>query len=668
MICLYEFVQDYLVNHSNIYYTYDSRKEVRDISKQFLLNYVGDMYNHVMLAYPNADDDKVKKYILNAVQERIKDPEIEYTNNYTNESRLTRFSEVLTDYFENGKILSGNGVLYEPPSIKTSNSNKMIDALIEERSRYKATMLERLAEGDMDGFQRFNRQQAVTKILNNSFYGVTGMKGSQFYNPYVAESTTYTGVQIITTCIMQFEMLLSNNIKFHSLDELMSFILRVRKEEYDNDILPILDNVKDKDSVYEYLLGLCDWDVSDSDRDILDRVLNNCSEELLNRIYYKNNLYKYIENPQIWNMVKLLLEKPVINLKEDISDDLQLVVDTLWNFYKDHICYLYQVPNRYLRASTMTRKSVIIVDTDSNFLTLDKYVNVLKDNMGKVSLSDDEKFTYANSILVFIAKYIEAFLWKMTGSANMPEETRILIKMDNEYFYTRLVNTKNKKSYVGLLALQEGVRIEPKKVDMKGLTIKKSNTPQLTEKFFTDLIYDDILTPERINIKEILAKYSEFETTIKNSLLSGSTEYLTPARVNDVSSYKNPYSIMGVRGVLTFNYMFPNEALSFPAEISILKLTGATLQDLEPLFHTEYFDIIKERIFEHKDEGFSKFGFTTIALPRSMDKIPEFLIPLIDIPTIVDDNVKSGLILLESLGLSILEVGNYKSYSNIINF
>ena len=48
----------------------------------------------------------------------------------------------------------------------------------------------------------------------NSYYGILGEKNSVFYNPFVQNSITMTGQDLITTAILGMESFLRNNVLF----------------------------------------------------------------------------------------------------------------------------------------------------------------------------------------------------------------------------------------------------------------------------------------------------------------------------------------------------------------------------------------------------------------------------------------------------------------------
>ena len=101
----------------------------------------------------------------------------------------------------------------------------------------------------------------------------------------------------------------------------------------------------------------------------------------------------------------------------------------------------------------------------------------------------------------------------------------------------------------------------------------------------------------------------------------------------------------------------------------LIMLKGTTINDIKYLYddYPDIYKAIKKEIFDNPN--LSKYGFTIIAFPKSETKIPEWLIPLIDIDTIVADNMRNALIFLRSIGLKEINVTKDETfYSNIIDF
>lgn len=206
------------------------------------------------------------------------------------------------------------------------------------------------------------------------------------------------------------------------------------------------------------------------------------------------------------------------------------------------------------------------------------------------------------------------------------------------------------------------------------LSIKKSTIPKKLRKEFTKILEEDILKAETLNLKNILDKYDSLEIEIENSLKSKSTEYLLPKNIEVISSYKTPDQIEAVRGVLVWNALEPDNQIIPPEKLDLLKLNCVNendprLLELKKLYPDKYATIMKV-VFNNnttkQNIDISRFGFTCIALPKGLEKIPDYLVPFIDYKSMVNNNMTNGYIILESIGVFTDNVKTVKYKSNII--
>ena len=76
-------------------------------------------------------------------------------------------------------------------------------------------------------------------------------------------------------------------------------------------------------------------------------------------------------------------------------------------------------------------------------------------------------------------------------------------------------------------------------------------------------------------------------------------------------------------------------------------------------------------IFRNPDENIRKKGIGILAIPRNVDRIPEWVIPYINYNDVVNGNITKFHPILKSLGIEIISTESKagKSYfSNIIDF
>jgi len=93
------------------------------------------------------------------------------------------------------------------------------------------------------------------------------------------------------------------------------------------------------------------------------------------------------------------------------------------------------------------------------------------------------------------------------------------------------------------------------------------------------------------------------------------------------------------------------------------------MKDLERDYPEKYKAIMKTVYNEGNPSAkidYSRFGFDCICFPKSIETIPDYLLPFIDYEEMGRNNMTNGYILLESLGIYIESVRTTPYRSNII--
>lgn len=263
--------------------------------------------------------------------------------------------------------------------------------------------------------------------------------------------------------------------------------------------------------------------------------------------------------------------------------------------------------------------------------------------------------------------------------------------------------TENKKNYAGLITAELGKALSKPVLDMKGLSIKKTTVCKPLRKQFTNILQHDILEPTKIDLKNILNKYDTIGDDIENSLKNGEITYTLPKNVELFEGYKAPDTIEPVRAVLIWNALEPEQSIVPPEKINLIKLQANLLDNFAETFsqlsqidaysislnsgmasnpnlsnaanlliknYPEKAKILAQVIFniESKNQiDISRFGLASIALPKSVSKIPDYIRPFIDYEDMINQNITNGYILLKSLGIYVSDVGTTSYKSNIIS-
>lgn len=191
---------------------------------------------------------------------------------------------------------------------------------------------------------------------------------------------------------------------------------------------------------------------------------------------------------------------------------------------------------------------------------------------------------------------------------------------------------------------------------------------------FTEILQNDILTADKINLKSIIQKYDDIGDEIIRSLKAGETFYLLPKNLELIEGYKEPSTIEPVRGAIIWNALEPENQISPPEKVNLIKLNcydknDLRLKNLEATHPDKYAAIMKTVFNEgvaNPAVDISRFGFAQIAIPKSIEKIPDYLLEFIDYESMLNNNMSNGYILLESLGIYCDDVQTTRYKSNII--
>lgn len=620
-----------------------------------LTNYKESMIKKIKMFRPNLSDEKIEKIVKMEMKKRIKDFNVSFEgDNYS----AIRFIDLLED---KKPIITPFGAIYLKHDEQKNELAAMVDMLLKERKVAKKKMFSHQNDEDKTLFNNFKMVQLTLKLLANSFYGASIEKNSIFYHPYFGPSITYSGRRIIQTAVNAFEKFVGVNIIFRTNNDIINYIFNIIEEEVTQDIIV---NDKTSDEVYNYLLTKLDRPINvKKDIKIL---LDGLTQLQLNKIYYKNNLNEIISNS---DTVKDLISNIVA--KDDFLDPnsppehYQEITNQVWDIFKEWVYYdnidFYNSEN----AEEKTRNAVLTIDTDSNFIYLQRFVDNCFKEFG-IEDTPKNRMTTTNVGGWLMSKVIAANYWKMCEHFNIPDDKKPIINMKNEFYYSRIMLTRNKKNYGGLVAMQEGNILNEKDLDIKGLAIKKVTVVKEIRDYFKDLLEEDILKPDKISLSKVISKYQKLENRIRESVVKGETIFVKPDKVNLVSTYKTPYQIQAVRGTLLWNHLYPNEEISVPNKINIVKTTLDTIEDIQ---NSNIPDDIKNAIFKLFEEvpELEKYGASVLGIPKTLEQLPDWVVPYIDVDVTVNDNMAPGKILLESLGFKDLTVNRQQIATNILD-
>ena len=266
------------------------------LNLQVVKDYKRIMIDGLRNSFPLLDTAELEEAINWSIVNTYYNAPAKISNNYTKQEINGTVIDVLNYIERLEPIVTSSGVLFKKHKEAPNPLCKMIMGFINQRSVYKKEMF-KYPKGSAE-FEKFNLLQLLEKLNGNATYGVLGAPSSAFYNIYVAEAVTRQGRSYISCSIMLFESFLANNVKFNSLNEIITFIDNVvneRNERKFDDRIILDRNITHAECFYK-LMDTVDfllWIPTEKEMGLLWERILGLSQEDINRIYYKNITNKF---------------------------------------------------------------------------------------------------------------------------------------------------------------------------------------------------------------------------------------------------------------------------------------------------------------------------------------------------------------------------------------
>jgi len=580
--------------------------------------------------------------------------------------------EILDMVYSGDYTMSAYGVLVDSFERNPSPLSKFLIFLQDMRKAEKKLKFEHINDVDKFIMLIHDKMQLLFKLVGNSEYGGAGERNYILGSPNTGPGTTYNGFAIITSTIYFVESMMENNFWFFGTDDAIRYIEEVKThmEKYPDSILSYLDEpITDWKIVFDELEGHIDEETPFA-KNVLSDILQKLDVETLNRLYYTNNLYKFLGQK---SQKELLAQVYSENFRDPNTppDEIKDQMKEINNRIRMYVAHPYIHWNRAEIVKNLKRKSILVTDTDSVFCLLYNFILFYENLFHNAKEQPDEvRISIAMVANNILGQQLQAILDAVTGGLSVDKSLMPRINMKSEFLMKRLALTRNKKNYSSITLVQEGKVLTPPEFDIKGLPIKKSSTNRIARKYFSNLLKEQILEPRVVQPRSILNSYMAFEREVYTSLKERrDTVYLTPGKFTSLGAYKDPNKNSTVRAVTMWNTLCPQNKIQDYSRVNIVPIKETKNADgfeyLKEIDEGLYVNAVS--IFKDHADMFRSSGVKAIALPKKTKSIPEFLLPLIDTDKIVEANLKSAYTIMESIGFVLLPSGNTKHFSSFID-
>lgn len=366
-----------------------------------MIKYRQTMKDCIKLYIPQAPEWELDQAISFSMAKRYEQSETQVVNTYTGKTSRKTLLQIADYINQREPIVTAFGTMFSKHANVRNPLAEVVQEFLDRRSEDKIMML-KFPKGSEE-FEYYNLLQQLDKIDCNGIYGILGMYTSMVFNINVATSITSQGRSLISSAIMQFEMFLANNVKFGSLSEVLEFINHIVKEQpsrkYKDE--KILDRSISAAECFAKVIISCGyrWIPSEEEMEIIWRSINNLSQENINRVYYKNNLYEFMSNRVMIRAIRYILNKLDEPFMNPLSPPERIIpeLDEFVSMLMEYVYYGYQIIDRIDRAEHMIRSVVMISDTDSAIVSLDAWYRFVLNYVKDMNL----KFTKSTSNPIF---------------------------------------------------------------------------------------------------------------------------------------------------------------------------------------------------------------------------------------------------------------------------
>lgn len=688
---------------------------VRDLN--ILGHYIKDTstYLHLMSGKPMEDcATYVKKELRPGGKFEFKDPRIRYLDRGDNGDRSLvegTLLKYINESIRDKELIVPTFTTYLNPKEKKSLLVDFIDANVKARGVAKKEMFAAKIRGDsfMEAFKK--QEQTGKKLNNNAISGAHVSDSTPLYNKTAHSTLTSNCRSTSGFGNANNEKFLSGNRHYWSPDIVKNNIISIiNNTDYELLEKAMLHYGIRHPSVEETIATIkFSTDLYWATKHEFDRIvilvtkltpiqrsafvytgdfyhLMKFNEEVVRTLLDKLSLKVYgeVENPDAilddaMDDVKHLASqicsgevrgKTVRDIKgtkdyQTYCSTVKNIMDTLkeYTLLIKALWVTKNVPASLAYFPDSIRRSAITSDTDSTIFTVQDWVIWHK---GKLEFSEGAT-ALAASVIYLASQTITHVLARMSANFGIETERIHQIAMKNEFKFDVFVPTQVAKHYYALISCQEGNVFETFEEEIKGVHLKASNAPKkimAEAKKFMTFIMETTLESKKLSANYLMTWVANVERDIIESIKKGDHEYFRKGQIKSADSYKEGVDAAPYNQYLFWNEVFGPKYGTMPSPpYMTIKVSG----DLSSSIKTnQWLDSLKDKeLVERVKVWMNKTGKnqlgTTFMLPEQIvvsSGIPEELLSIIDMRKIIIDSTKVFYIVLESLGIFMLNDKN----------
>ncbi len=630
-----------------------------------------NIYNHLDVKKTPDEANKILNRIIERKMKetKLKAENIEIINNIRHQIKHVSVYDIFEYIDREHLIITDNGAIYVNQDRLTSMHYNFQSTTMEERNVQKKLMFQAKQKGDIVGEQFYFVGQLGTKVAGNGAYGACCMPGGPHYAVDMIGSITGQGRSATSCAITTTEHLLGDNFGFKSPSQLFNYIkihLKNKVRTYDLGFDVSIDMVYHR--LMDKTLFTNDEEMYNTSK-VLMVILNGLDAHSLDILYYRNNMIRFMDDcKEIKRLFRVLTSSDVKFIESaKVPDEIQPQMDAIRDLIYTYVFTPYVSYAKQYETLQTPRRVVLYYDTDSCYISLQYYVDYAKKH-GMMTESEQSRISYVSAMCNIMDHVFADVLEVFTdGHNNLPEYGKKFVIIKNEFLFNRIIMTKGKKRYLCSYQLQEGTFLADPDYIWKGLNIVKSSCNPAIRRRLKDALKQRLLSAGKgIDRNGLVNDIQEIQQVIIDTIERGEMIFYDPVKTKPASAYAKPWTMPSVVGSSLWSRLYPDNPIGDGGGFKIkLDINNTTLSNCNERVRKIVSDSYEEGIAEIK-LGSKKLKW--LILPYSSSRVPEEIIPLIDITDIIYTQTKVIKDVLVAINLGSVKVKQIESVgSGIVN-